>query len=322
MLSVIFVTVMITGCEDSPVTGNRMPGFTLAEVKTLPPTLVTVSNAIVGGEILSTGGALIFESGICYSKSTNPTISDNLLIKELYIGKFEILIPQLDQNTTYHYRAYTKNEVGISYGEDYVIVTSNGTVRDFDGNVYQTVKIGDQVWMRENIKTMHYSSGKAIDGVIDSKSDAAFGFHYTWEAINVAPSGGKFIINRDQGVCPDGWHIPSDMEWQALFSYVGGVLSPTSDDNIYVTIMGNMFREAGTDHWGTNGGDNYTGFTALPAGHCIDCVAEYISCQANFWTSTPKYCYTLFDDSDQVLRRRNDDGNCSLSVRCIKNDPK
>jgi len=138
-----------------------------------------------------------------------------------------------------------------------------------DGTVYRTVPIGRQVWMAENLKYLPSVVGPAAgsekipqfyvygyDGtnVTEAKATSnyrTYGVLYNWVAATANPSG-------VQGVCPAGWHLPSDAEWKELAEYVGGV-----------GVAGSKLNEAGTLHWEcpNKGATNEAGFTALPAGY-------------------------------------------------------
>ncbi len=154
---------------------------------------------------------------------------------------------------------------------------ANMTVTDYDNNEYQTVKIGNKIWMAENLKVTNYSDGTAIPNITDNalwtslgdnnthkaycfydnNVDSEYGALYTWAgAMNGANSD---ISNPStvQGVCPVGWHLPSDSEWNEMVNYLGGI-----------TIAGGKLKEEGTIHWSSpnEGATNETGFTGLPGG--------------------------------------------------------
>ncbi len=138
------------------------------------------------------------------------------------------------------------------------------TVTDIDGNVYNTVSIGLQVWMKENLKTTKYNDGTAIPNVTDNtawrnsttsaycwydndiSNKELYGALYNWYAVNT----GK--------LCPKGWHSPTDAELTTLSDCLGG------DD-----IAGGKLKEMGTTHWASPNEDatNESGFTALPGGY-------------------------------------------------------
>jgi uncharacterized protein (TIGR02145 family) len=157
---------------------------------------------------------------------------------------------------------------------------------DYDKNYYKTVKIGDQVWMAENLRTTRFNDGTPIPLLADftewinCKSPAycwydndentystTYGALYNWYAVNT----GK--------LCPTGWHVPSDDEWTTLTDYLGGE-----------SVAGNKLIETGTIHWKSpdTGATNETGFTALPGGFrgCNE-NQEFVSIGDNgFWWSS------------------------------------
>jgi len=148
---------------------------------------------------------------------------------------------------------------------------SFGTVTDIDGNVYETVLIGEQLWMAENLKVTHYNDGSEIptdysySEWIELETGAyavyqddpliagIYGNLYNW-----------YTADDDRGVCPDGWHVPSDDEWTVLTDYLGGSY-----------IAGGTMKEEGHEHWIfysdeiTEETTNESGFTGLPAGYRI-----------------------------------------------------
>ena len=144
---------------------------------------------------------------------------------------------------------------------------TKGTLTDIDGNIYKTIKIGNQWWMGENLKTTRYRNGDTIPYVTDNiqwstlnsgarciinnnlKSLDIYGYLYNW-----------FVILDSRNVAPYGWHIPSNSEWETLILYLGGD-----------SIAGGKLREIGTTHWQYQniGASNTSGFTALPGGDRI-----------------------------------------------------
>ena len=102
---------------------------------------------------------------------------------------------------------------------------NNGnTVTDYNGNVYGTVTIGTQTWLTENLKSTHYSDGSAISGVFDYGNNAsnseAYGKLYTWDAAMNNAGTSSASPSGVQGVCPTGYHLPSQNEWKTLYDFV------------------------------------------------------------------------------------------------------
>jgi len=155
---------------------------------------------------------------------------------------------------------------------------SQDTITDYDGNVYHTVTIGTQVWLKENLNSVHYSDGVPVPGVVaynNSDSMAAiYGLLYPWnDAMRNSTTPGS------QGVCPDGWHIPTHAEWTVMDNFLGGW-----------TVAGGKLKEAGYDHWlpPNTGATNSSGFTALPAGEYDanqNMCFQFLGTAAVFWTS-------------------------------------
>lgn len=138
------------------------------------------------------------------------------------------------------------------------------TVTDYDGNVYQTVLIGDQCWMMENLKVTHYRNGDPIphvtDGVTWGNLTSGAYCNYNNDEGNVATYGrlyNWYAVDDSRNIAPAGWHVPSDAEWQTLVDYLGGD-----------AVAGGKMKEAGTTHWASpnTGATNESGFTALPGG--------------------------------------------------------
>jgi uncharacterized protein (TIGR02145 family) len=138
-------------------------------------------------------------------------------------------------------------------------------VTDIDGNHYDAVLIGDQIWMAENLKTTHFANGDAIPngtgvGDISLETDPEYWFAYNDNLSNVSIYGRlytAYAIADSRNVCPDGWHVSTDTEWAILTNYLGGE-----------NQTGAKLKETGTIHWNSpnEGATNETGFTALPGG--------------------------------------------------------
>lgn len=143
-----------------------------------------------------------------------------------------------------------------------------GTLMDYDGNLYQSIKIGNQRWMAENLRVLHYADGTPIDGVYAYDGDeslvAHYGRLYTWDAaVAVHRNESDIIEQKDiQGVCPDGWRMPTDDDWQELIQYLGSA-----------GMGGGSLKSTRTEphshpRWSppNSGADNATLFSAYPAG--------------------------------------------------------
>jgi uncharacterized protein (TIGR02145 family) len=202
------------------------------------------------------------------------------------------------------------------------ISDSAGTVvRDYDGNVYNIVKIGRQIWMAENLKTTRLNDGKEISNVTnDSIWSKQIVPAYCWYKNNEVAYKNtygalyNFYAVESGKLCPVGWHVPSREEWQVLEDYLGDP-----------EFAGGKLKETGTKHWLSPNADatNTTGFSALPGGMRLVNGSFYDVGQTGIWWSTtnlPPYdvwnLYVQFDyNYFYELYSFRQEG---LSVRCIK----
>ncbi len=117
---------------------------------------ITSTSAICGGDISSEGAAPVTARGVCWSTSNDPTIANSSTTDGTGTGVFISNLTGLLTNTVYFVRAYATNSVGTAYGNEVSFIF--GHVTDFDGNIYEIVPIGKQIWMKENLKTGLYYS--------------------------------------------------------------------------------------------------------------------------------------------------------------------
>ena len=202
-----------------------------------------------------------------------------------------------------------------------------GTMLDIrDSIIYRTVKIGDQIWMAENLKATTYRNGTPIPNVTDDtlwenltigayswyNNDATiyknpYGALYNWYAVET----GK--------LCPTGWHVPSYEEWITLANYLGGY-----------KIAGGKLKDADTTYWGSpnEGATNESGFTALPVGWRRDDGTFRPLGGAMWWASTTKSKYkdvqgepwfwVIFREQISIKANYFFSKGFGLSVRCLK----
>lgn len=214
---------------------------------------------------------------------------------------------------------------------------SAGTIKDADGNVYKTIKIGSQVWMVENLKTTKYNDGTEIQNITNQaqweklttgaycnydnlESNATiYGRLYNWYAVNT----GK--------LAPSGWHVPDDEDWTILENYLianGYSYSGKKDDDEIAKALASTNGWSLSDITGTPGaypeGNNHTGFTALPGGYRNFGGFKGIGSYCDWWSSKEYssifawYRQMKFDLYD--LHKGGDYKVFGFSVRCVRDN--
>lgn len=215
-----------------------------------------------------------------------------------------------------------------------------GTVKDYEGNVYHTVRIGNQCWMRENLRTTHYADGTALVTISGTSSSVPYyyqntsldlvqyGLLYNWPAVmngaeqtNANPSG-------VQGICPNGWHVPSMAEWEEMCTFVATMPSYCCNGNAGSTAKALASRVGwcGNSSYCTPGNNqslnNASRFNAMPAGY-KDYGSYYSSsCSRAFFSSTTEYnsyseYYGYIDYYGSGPGSNSMDKGYGMSVRCI-----
>jgi uncharacterized protein (TIGR02145 family) len=208
-----------------------------------------------------------------------------------------------------------------------------GSMTDQDGNVYKTVVIGTQEWMAENLKASHYRNGINIPLVNNStvwqgltgdalcwyNDDSAtyncpFGKLYNWYAVT--------SVNN---LCPSGWHIPSDSEWNKLAINLDNTADTTCIACVQSSISGGKLKTTGTQYWSmpNNAADNSSGFSAIAGGYRNNFGLFSNQGSSSFYWSNSVY-NTQFgldyylDYNNGNINKYYGDKRSGLSVRCLK----
>ena len=298
---------------------------TLVYVETQTPTSNSnglVSLEIGGGSILTgsfatinwANGPYYIKTEIDYTGGTNYSISGTTQLLSvpyaLYAEKSGTTNAAIDT-------IYSK----ITNIEKMLILNGIYTVKDYEGNEYKTVKIGNQLWMAENLKSKKYSDGTDIIGVYAYNNDEnnvnKYGRLYKWDATAL------------KNICPCEWHLPSDDEWFQLVS----TIDPNAvRNNDYESIVNIVSTSAGRkmkldDYWlNSDLNNNKSGFSAVPAGMRYLNDGGFSENDGTFfWTSSLVLYYNLFcayewsfGDSDSNVRRQKLQTDLGLSIRCVK----
>jgi uncharacterized protein (TIGR02145 family) len=176
-----------------------------------------------------------------------------------------------------------------------------------DKKTYKTVKIGKQVWMAENLNFEAKEGSMCYDNKPDNCKK--YGRLYYWETATE--------------VCPNGWHLPDDTEWDKLLDYVDGT---SGTENYYMSETAGKYLKAKS--WDKNNGTDKFGFSALPGGEC-DNSAKYVGCvligiNGFWWGNASNEFYLFMTNIDDIVRDGSTideagDFKRLLSVRCIQN---
>lgn len=315
---------------------------------------VADSSVLTGGDILHNGSLPITSAGVCWSTSPNPTYNDRHIAVGDTLGHFQVPLAGLSPDSIYYLRAYATNSSGTSYGEEFTFrarvhygqtCPGNPTVADYDGNVYQTVQIGLQCWMAENLRTSHFADGTFIPmGVVGDESNFTYyryypngdstivnvyGYHYNWKTAMYGAGSSNSNPSNRQGVCPIGWHLPSRAEWQEMKTYVGSqsqYCCSSSSESIgksLASISGWQESNYSCSVGNLQAANNETGFNAYPAGGMYMRFGQ----DAGFWSATAPYStayggyayiFTLGSASSTLSELDQEQWYQWHSVRCVK----
>lgn len=290
---------------------------------------VNGDSAVAGGNITADGGSAILERGVCYDTIHSPDLTGFHTNNGTGKGMFSCTINKLRPNTLYYVRAYARNSVDTCYGNE-VTFNSSSKVFDFDGNVYSIVTIGHQYWMKENLHTTHFRNGDSLPvNVVDSVWQTTYtgtAAIYNNDSINLAVYGrlyNWYAVADPRGLCPSGWHVPSDGDWNKLAIY----LDPQTDTTLTGSesqIAGGMLKEASLDFWFSpnTGATNSSGFSALPGGYRSYLGAYYLLGPYGYWwsstqSSTNNAWYRTLNYNNANVYRDFDLKRNGFSVRCI-----
>lgn len=329
----IGLVLFLTSCTKEDYS---KPELTISSVANISQTTVTIE-----ANIDADGGSAVSERGLCWSETDNPTIELNSKKSEgKGSGIFVSSLSGLTSNTTYCVRAYATNAAGTNYSKQVFIRTYLGTVTDIDGNIYNTIKLGTQTWMVENLKTIHYQNGDPIPNITDNndwlsaRSGAWCTYHNVQNVDSLAIFGrlyNLYAVTGTRSIAPTGWHVPSNDEWTILIEYLkdNGYGFYGSRDQI-TKSMASTFgwisqREDMVALVGSNQmSNNKSGFTGFPHGYRLysgGFIEKGLLCC--WWSTTMDGTSAAwimgFNGSGNVETRFSLDRSCGLSIRCIKN---
>jgi len=256
---------------------SAVPTVITGRVNTIASTHVVVT----GCQILNDGGSPVIVKGVCWSTSPGPT-ADLVTRTEDGHGSLDYSSTpsELTPGTTYYLRAYATNSTGVGYGNEIIFKTYNSfIVGDIDGNYYNTITIGTQTWLAENLQTTRFNNGDFIGTTdpptldISGETEPRYQWPYNGNEGNVVPYGRLYTwytVIDSRNLCPEGYHVPGDSEWNTLrdflvsigYGYMGGAGIGKSMAETYGWNSSDLIGAVGNDQVSNNS----SGFTGLPAG--------------------------------------------------------
>ena len=286
-------SVGISYGEQQTVTTQANPGI-LPTVTTATISAITGNTASGGGNVTEEGSEPVIKRGVCWSSSPAPTLEDQFTEDGSGPGTYTSNLTGLDPLTTYYVRAYATSSVGTSYGNEVNFKTEQsgpmnipcpGTPTVTWGEkTYNTVLIGNQCWFRENLNygvmidsTQQMSDNQIVEKYCyrdDPTLCETYGALYQWNEVM------QYVTTEGaQGICPDGWHVPTHLDYVELTSFLDGL-----------SVAGGKMKEEGTVHWISPnvGATNESGFTVVGGGYYSGNPGAFYKLreQAWFWTST------------------------------------
>lgn len=303
--------------------------------------------------IVIEGTEAVKGKGLVWNTQGNPTFENNEGIIESSPngGLFSSNIGSLQHSSTYYIRAFASTSAGKIYSSNVEFYTEpfnipGSIITDIDGNQYRTAIIGNLEWMAENLRATHYAYGTPIEsGIWDYNDNPAnsenYGKLYSWETAMNGEASSNENPSGIQGVCPSGWHLPSDSQWEQMINYLintYGVPRYNAIDGAGNRLKaarqvghpwGGKYNTEEHPRWNQNnkhyGTDDF-GFSGLPGGHrCSNGNYWGMGWDLYWWSSTEHPT-----DYELAARWRMHNNNGSIfhnysyknggfSVRCVRN---
>lgn len=309
-------------------------GAKAPSLSTLAVTNITDLSATGGGNISEEGSSAIVKRGLVWSTSPNPNLSSpgKAEASTAGTGNFTVELSNLSPGTQYYVKAFATNGQETNYGNE-ITFTTPARLVDIDGNEYPTVQIGTQTWMKTNLKTTRYRDGSSIPtGLSDSQwqsttsgayaiygnnaaNDATYGKLYNW-----------YAVADPRGLCPAGWHVPTDAEWKTLETQLGmpaSELDQTGWRGGTQNVGGKL--KAVSSLWlsPNTGATDESGFSGLPGGFRNNIGYYYNIGDYGYWWSSSETSSTNAWNRSLISYFGNSNRDISdkpsgFSVRCLR----
>jgi len=314
--------------------GNNLSGKQLSSGIYFPVLLINnkivakSKMTIVGQEIINNKPFVNFTTQMYYAN----TLGKLSKKAEDYIFKFDVIGDNFTNKYDLSVNVTDNDNDDLCDAEEILINTYQvDSVTDIDGNVYKTVKIGNQWWMAENLKVTHYRDGSEIPMVTDSSewsqlrslqkgaycyydnvdtNTNIYGNLYNW-----------YVVSDSSNIAPEGWHVPSDSDWKEMEMYIG--ISESEVDSLGWRGTNEGTKLKSTTNWNNDGnGTDEFGFSAFPAGYRDTKKYGDLKWGTYFWSSS------IYNDThvlrwglnciNSKIEREYRSMHYGFSVRCVK----
>ena len=323
---------------------NDSSEFVLPTVYLDKIAFVTDSSAVFQGNLDNDGNSEIISMGFVFDTLPSPDLNTNSILINTTYNTFKLGVDSLLNNTTYYVRSFATNALGTNYSNEISFTTENTSSPCnglqsilYQGKEYALTEIGNQCWFAENLSVSAYRDGTTIPNITINSNwgnlntgawshnlnavahEEVYGKIYNWHA-----------VNNVRGLCPSGWKVPDDNDWNELVSSLD-TLADTSCFNCVASFnAGESLKSSGNSRWlfMNNMANNSTGFNALPGGsrngntgitsgnfNNIGTVAVWWSSTAHGTNSTHVRSVSLNNGEFNVSNQTREAGH---SVRCIK----
>lgn len=257
------------------------------------------------------------------------------------ISDKSVFYSNLDPGATYYWKVVAKDDhQNVTVGDVWsfsTILVCPQIISDIDGNQYETVLIGAQCWMKENLKTTTYRNGITIPNVtdIDTWNQLTTGA-YVWYDNNITWKNSYgalynwYTVTDINGLCPEGWHVPLDSEWTILTDFLGGMGSPYGNElkscrQVNSPLSGNCnttIHPRWNEHAIQYGTDDY-GFSGLPGGYIVGSGFNNLGQFAYWWSSSERQTAAFFrrlNWSNSEIQSGYYIKQYGFSIRCLQNN--
>ena len=288
--------------------------------------VVSIDNSVESGIISTRANANVFSAILVPQTILESSAFIKLTVNgvEYYYSKGLTFEPGKQYNFSV---SVNKNSLSIVSNNvsDWIADLNNhlaqekSTIKDVEGNIYTTVKIGTQTWLGENLKTTKLNDGKEISNITTDWQDIqspAYCWYNNSKNSYKNPYGALYnwyVVNTGK-ICPDGWRVPSNEDWNTLVGYIGSV-----DAALKLRVIGDSFWPIAIDD-----SNNEFGFSAYGAGHKVYNRFESLNQETSWWSTTvadrnSSNSWGILSTAN-VMNKQGDPLHFGISIRCMKGD--